>query len=291
MSQPSGLGRGLSSLIPSKKSAANFVTDTKLQEVMETSDRISELPVEKIFPNPHQPRQSFDEGALVELGQSLKEYGILQPLIVTKSGFDAYELVAGERRLKAAKLIGLKTVPAVIREMNEQKKLELALIENLQREDLNPMEIALAYQKLRDEFNLNTNELAKKVGRSASLVQNYLRLLNLTDEVKSAIVAGKLTEGHARTLVDLPKEDQLEGMNKIIEGKFSVREAEKAKREVVAKKNIRPNRFDPEAKDWEDELAALLSTKVDIHRKGGVGAITIKFFSNGELKEIMKKIL
>jgi len=289
MSQPSGLGRGLGSLIPTKKSATNFVTDVKLSEVME-SERISQLPVEKVSPNPHQPRQNFGEESLAGLAESIKEHGILQPLIVTKKGFDGYELVAGERRLKAAKLAGLKTVPAVIRALNDQKKMELALVENLQRQDLNPMEMAMAYKKLIDEFNFSLEEVAKKIGRSVSFVTNYVRLLDLRDEVKEAIAAGKLTEGHARTLVALPFEDQLTAMEKIVEGKYTVREAENQTREIAARKKLRTTKFDPEVHAMENDLSTSLGTKVEIRRHGGVGQITIKFFSNEELKRIVDQI-
>lgn len=290
MSHPSGLGRGLNSLIPSKKPAAAFVTDPKLHEVIESHEHISELPVKSIFPNPHQPRQVFDDEALEGLAQSIKESGLIQPIIVTKKGDDTYELIAGERRLKASKLAGLKTITAIVRDLSEQKKMEYALIENLQREDLNPLEVAIAYQKLEDEFNLSHQDLAQKVGKSASVIINHLRMLNLRDEVKEAILAGKLTEGHARTLAGLPYEDQLIGMNNIIEGKLTVREAEKAAKDVVVKKHIRSAKFDPETRAMENRIAAALGTKVEIRRHGGAGQITIKFFSNEELNVIVDQI-
>jgi len=289
MPQPSGLGRGLGSLIPTKKLSTNFVTDAKLSEVME-SERISQLPVEKISPNPHQPRQNFGAESLSGLAESIREHGILQPLIVTKKDFDGYELVAGERRLKAAKMAGFKTVPAVIRALNDQKKMELALVENLQRQDLNPLEMAMAYKKLIDEFNFSPEEVARKIGRSVSFVTNYVRLLDLRDEVKEAIAAGKLTEGHARTLVDLPYDDQLVAMKKIVEGKFTVREAERQRREITDRKKLRPTKFDPEVHAIENDLSAALGTKVEIRRHGGVGQITIKFFSNEELRRIVEEI-
>jgi len=288
--RPTGLGRGLNSLIPSRKPAADFVADPRLHEAMEPNDRVSQLPVNSIFPNPHQPRQVFDDEALGELAESIKEHGVIQPIIVTKKGVDEYELIAGERRLRAAKRAGLPTIPAIVRELSEQHKMEFALIENLQREDLNALEVALAYQKLEDEFNLNHQELSKKVGKSVSVIVNFLRLLNLRDEVKQAILDGKLTEGHARTLTGLPYEDQLTGLENIINGKLSVREAEKATKRVVIEKNIRSAKYDPELKAMEEQVAAALGTKVDIRRHGGIGQISIKFFSSEELRSIVNKI-
>lgn len=298
--RPSGLGRGLGSLIPTKKSpsdpsfsTANYITDdSPLREVFDSKEKIMAIDVDKIFPNPHQPRTVFDQTALEELANSIKEHGLIQPIIVSRQAGDTYELVAGERRLRAAKLAGLKTIEAIIRDFNEQKKMELALIENLQREDLNPLEVSIAYQKLMDEFNLNIEQLAKKVGKSKSAVTNYLRLLTLVDEVKQAILDGKLTEGHARTLAGLSEEDQLDGMRKIIEGKMTVRDAEKIRSQVAIKKNMAGARLkvDPELRDMEDRLAGALGTKVKVRRHGQTGMITIQFFSNEELNSIVNKI-
>ncbi|MFA6228202.1 MAG: ParB/RepB/Spo0J family partition protein [Patescibacteria group bacterium] len=289
--RPSGLGRGLGSLIPAGKKIDNNIglIDPTIKEVIESHERINQLLVEKILPNPHQPRQSFDVDALNDLAESIREHGIIQPLIVTKKG-DDYELIAGERRLKAAKLAGLKTVPSIIREVSEQKKMELALIENLQREDLNSLEVAMAYKKLEDEFNLSRVELAKKVGKSTSAVANSLRLLNLIPEVKEAIVDGRLSEGHARTLAGLPQDEQFDGLQRILENKMSVREAERAAKVIVVKRNLRKISFDPEAKQMEEDVASALGTKVEIRRHGGVGQITIKFFSNEELRSLVNKI-
>lgn len=289
--RPSGLGRGLGSLIPAGRKSDNNIglIDPTIKEVIESHERINQLPLEKIFPNPHQPRQSFDAQALEELAESIREHGIIQPLVATKQG-DGYELIAGERRLKAAKIAGLKNLPVIVREVSEQKKMELALIENLQREDLNPLEVAMAYKKLEDEFNLTRAELAKKVGKSQSAISNNLRLLNLRDEVKQAIVDGRVSETHARSLAGLPFEEQLSGLNNILENKLSVHEAERAAREVVARKQIRKTSFDPEVRQMEEDIATALGTKVEIRRHGGVGQITIKFFSNEELKEIIQKI-
>ena len=289
--RPSGLGRGLGSLIPTGKRSDPGIglVDPVIKEVIESHEKINQLPVEKILPNPHQPRQSFDVASLSDLSESIKEHGIIQPLIVSKRG-DGYELIAGERRLRAAKMAGIKTVPAIIREISEQKKMELALIENLQREDLNPLEVALAYKKLEDEFNLTRAELAKKVGKSQSAVANNLRLLNLRDEVKEAIVDGRISETHARTLAGLPEDEQLTGLNRIIENKLSVHEAEKAAKDVVVKRHLRKVSFDPEVRQMEEDVAASLGTKVEIKRHGGAGQIIVKFFSNEELRKIVNKL-
>jgi len=289
----SGLGRGLSSLIPGRKitdiASSAMMADGEVAEFLNSNEKIWELPINRITPNPHQPRQQFKEAELADLGESIKEHGIIQPLIVSKEGND-WQLIAGERRLRAGKLIGLKTVPAIVRGLTEQKKMEIALIENLQRENLNPLETAAAYRKLLDEFNLDLGGVAKKVGKSISAVSNFMRLLNLHDEVKEAIWQGRLTEGHARTLAGLPLEDQVDGMKNILENKMTVREAEKAAKEVVIKKKIRNLSHDPEIREMENQLASVLGTKVEIRRHGGVGQITIKFFSNGELVEIFRKI-
>lgn len=298
-SRPSGLGRGLGSLIPGKKtsttsapilsSAPVFEEGSPLKELADDKEKIWQLPVNRIIPSPHQPRRVFDKKALEELSNSIKEHGLLQPIVVARSGSD-YELIAGERRWRATQLAGLDLISAIIRDFDKQKKMEMSLIENLQREDLNALETAWAYQKLEDEFNLSHKELAQRVGKSESAIINTLRLLNLRDEVKEAIMSGQISEGHGRTLAGLPLEDQLSALQNILENKLNVREAEKSTREIVAKKKIRSSRFDPEAKALEDELAGVLGTKVEIKRHGGVGQITIKFFSNEELKQIINSI-
>lgn len=285
-----GLGRGLNSLIPSKKSDADFVTDAKLHEAVQIHGGFADLPIDQIRPNEHQPRQVFDSEALNGLAESIKEHGVIQPIVVSKKD-GGYELIAGERRLRASKLAGLKTIPAIIRDLTEQKKMEFALIENLQREDLNALETAIAYRKLEDEFNLSHEELAKKVGKSFSVIVNHLRLLSVRDEVKEAIMAGLLTEGHARSLVALPYEDQLIVMNEIISGKMTARQAEQAAKDVVIRKKLRPVKHDPELRSMQDQIAAALDTRVAISRHGGAGQITIKFFSNDELRSIVDKII
>jgi ParB family transcriptional regulator, chromosome partitioning protein len=295
MSKPSGLGRGLGSLIPGRKTTdykSVIVDDSSpISNLLNNEERVAQLPVENIVASRHQPREMFNAQALEDLASSIRENGIIQPLIVCKRDNGGYELVAGERRLRAAKIVGLKTVPAIVRDLSEQKQMELALIENLQREDLNALEVAVAYRKLEDEFNLSRKELAHKVGKSESAVTNTLRLLNLRDEVQEAIRDGRLTAGHARSLAGLSHDDQLEGMDRILSKRMNVREAELATQQLVAKKNIRPTRFDPEAKDMENRIAERLGTKVEVKRHGGKGQIIIRYFSNEELKDIVDKIL
>jgi ParB family transcriptional regulator, chromosome partitioning protein len=286
----SGLGRGLGSLIPNKKTAKELLGDSsEVAEILDNKEKISQLSVDKITPNPHQPRSIFNENELAELVDSIKEHGIIQPLIVTKSG-SGWQLIAGERRLRSAKLAGIDKVPAIVREMSEQKKMEVALIENLQRKNLNPLETALAYQKLVDEFNLTQEQLSKRVGKSRSSVANTLRLMTVIDEVKQAIQEGKISEGHARVLAGLPEKDQLVTLKKIIDGSLSVRDTEKVGKEVVVKKSIRKVQFDPEVKAKEDELQSALGTKVEIKKTGSSGQIIIKFFSEEELSDIVNKI-
>jgi len=283
------LGRGLGSLIPNKKLAKEFVSDNRVAEILDSNEAIVQLPVDRITPNPHQPRTQFGEEDLQELVESIKEHGIIQPLIVTKDNND-WQLIAGERRLRSAKLAGFDSVPAIVREMSEQKKMEIALIENLQRKDLNPLETALAYQKLIDEFNLTQEQLAKRVGKSRSAVTNTIRILTVTDNVKKAILDGSISEGHARVLAGLPESDQLEILDRIVLEDMSVRDTERESKAVVVKKNIRKVFFDPDVKAKEDAIQSALGTKVEIKKSGSSGQIIIKFFSEEEFNDIVKKI-
>lgn len=286
----------MGSLIPNKKLKDLPVDDIPYAipaappAAWDQQERVMDLPIGQITANPHQPRRDFNEENLQELVESIKEHGIIQPLIVSRAGDDSWQLIAGERRLRAAKIAGLAKVPAIVRDLSEQKKMEIALIENLHRQDLNPLEVAMAYSKLIDEFNLTQDELARKVGKSRSAVANYLRLLNVRSEVKDAILSGQITEGHARVLAGLPQEDQIGVLDKIISNKYNVREAEKAGKEVVVQKHIRKVHFDPETKAREERLQLALGTKVEIKKSGPAGQIIIKFYSEEELEEICRKI-
>lgn len=297
MTKTSGLGRGLSSLIPTKKSISadgdnNSTTPvpSAVAPLLDTDERIEQLSVDAIVANPHQPRTAFDSAELDDLAASIKEHGIILPLIATKVGDGQWQLIAGERRLRAAKLAGLKTVPVIVRDLNEQKQMELALIENLQRADLNPLEVARVYQKLIDEFNLTQDQLGKRVGKSRPAVTNTLRLLGVHQTVRTAIENGEISGGHARVLAGLPEEDQLTMLKKIKELGMTVRDTEQAGRQVVVEKHIRKLSVDPEMREREAILQAALGTKVEIKKSGTGGQIIIKFFSLDELEGIISHI-
>ena len=291
MQKPSGLGRGLGSLIPGKKTAKEIIgVASEVAGILDTQEKIYQLPVDKITPNPHQPRAHINEEDLLELTKSIKEHGVIQPLIVTKID-NGWQLIAGERRWRSAKLAGLDKVPAIVRQMSEQKKLEVALIENLQRRNLNALETAFAYQKLVDEFNLTHEQLSQRVGKSPSTVANTLRILNVIDEAKAAIRDGQIFEGHARVLAGLPAADQLITLKKILAENLNVRDTEKAGHQVVVQKRIRKVSFDPEVKAKEELLQGILGTKVEIKKHGSTGQIIIKFFSEEELRNIVDKII
>jgi len=290
MVRNSGLGRGLGALIP-KKVVESAISDQNRDFLLGADqDKIYKIPVDLIEANPMQPRQVFDHEDLENLIESIKAHGILQPLIVTKTD-DGYQLIAGERRLRAAKIIGLTTVPVLVREAGEQEKLELALIENIQRKNLNPIEKAVAYQRFIDEFSLDQEEVAKKVGISRSAVANIIRLLELPEAVQKALVENKITEGHAKVIAGLDSEDeQLNFLKKIQEYSFTVRDAEKESQKVKKKpaRVIAPK--DPHISAKEELLRGHLNTKVNINKQGGRGQIVIEFYSDEELNSIINNI-
>ena len=295
MAQVTGLGRGLNSLIPNKKtelSSNNFSSGTGGGTVnvgSEVGERIIELPIDKLTPNSQQPRVNFPEEELKELQKSIEEHGLIQPIIVSKDG-SQWQIIAGERRWRAMKALGKSAIPAIVRSINEQKKLEVALIENLHRADLNPLEMAMAYHKLTNEFNISLEELADKVGKGQSTVVNTLRLLNIIEPAKEALISGKITEGHARALAGLPANEQLAVLERIINEGMNVREAESATRKIVVQKHIRKLHVDPDVVAKTERLQQFLGTKVEIKKSGEVGQIVIKFFSNDEFNDIFKKI-
>lgn len=292
---PSGLGRGLGSLIPKKTMTYGqnpFTADSPEEEkeiaIISDNDRVLKINPERIVINPHQPRTHFAEAALKDLADSIKQHGILQPLTVTKKD-GGFELIAGERRLRAAKLVGLREVPVIVREEKEQKKLELALIENLQREDLNPLEAARAYRRLIDEFNITQEEAAHKLGKARSSVANALRLLTLPNAVQEALAGGKISEAHAKYLLGLEGEaKQLNMLKKIMRQNLTVAETDKEIKKIGGTKAAKQKDYFDRAK--EDELGEFLSTKVEIKRQGKSGKIIIDFYSEEELNEILKKI-
>lgn len=267
-----GLGRGLDSLIP--------IFDENTSEGQESG--VLALDTGIIDPNPHQPRTSFDEAPLAELAASIREHGILQPLLVTRANNGRYQLIAGERRLRAAKLAGIATVPAIERTLDEQQKLELAIIENVQRENLNPIEAALSYKRLIDEFNLNQEEVSKKVGKARSTVANSLRLLSLPAEIKQGLNEGKITEGHARSILAIEdREAQLSFYHNILANGMNVRQAESHVKERTDKVQVNS---DPHIRAAEKRLSEAVGTKVRIKPK----QVIIEYYNEEDLERIFK---
>jgi ParB family chromosome partitioning protein len=249
---------------------------------------VKEVDVESIVPNPRQPRQSLDPESLQELASSIREQGLVQPLVVTEAA-GGYQLLVGERRWRAAKLAGLNVVPVVVRDVSPQQMLELALVENLQREDLNPLETASAYQQLVDEFGLTQQQVADKVGKNRVTVTNTLRLLKLPTEVKQALLQGQITEGHARSLLRLPSQnDQLRVLKAVLKGALSVRQTEQLVRRLAEepKQKTRPAEKPPELRALEDDFRRALGTKVSLSRGSKGGRLVIYFYSEEELRAI-----
>jgi len=274
------LGRGLSALISTNNSNKSVNLD---------KDKIWHIPITEVEPNQDQPRKHFDEEALKDLSESIKEHGVLQPILVVEKADGGYELVAGERRFRASKLIGLTTMPAIVKKMDDQQKLEVALIENIQREDLNPIEEAFSYRRLIDEFGLRQSDVAKKVGKSRPVIANAIRLLELPEEIKQALANGKIKAGQARTLLGFKNEkQQLDALQSLLGEKITVRELERVVRKKVP---ISVNRKDPNITFLEDQLRSLLGAKVIITSKAKQGTITISYGSEEELKGIVDKII
>ncbi len=273
-----GLGRGLDSLIPTGQDEAGQ---------QKTNNEIS---IDQIVQNPNQPRQNFDEVALAELASSIREHGILQPLLVAPFN-DGFQLIAGERRYRAARIAGLKTVPVIIRSMDEQSKLEVALIENVQRENLNPIEAAVSYKRLTDEFSLTQEEVAKKVGKARPTIANTIRLLLLPGEIKQALINNEISEGHARTLLNIENKDQqLALFREIKSGKITVRQAEKKKfNEKTGENNDRPK--DPNFAAAEKRISEKMGTKVTIKNKKHGGQIIIDYYNFEDLERIYRRLL
>jgi ParB family transcriptional regulator, chromosome partitioning protein len=280
MSKRSGLGKGLEALIPTGQAPAGGV---------------AHIPVAAISPNPMQPRGVMDPDTLAELAASIREHGLLQPLIVTCQGPEQYQLIAGERRWQAAQLVGLLTVPAIVKEASPQEVLELALVENIQRADLNPLEEASAYRQLVDEFGLTQEQVAQRVGKSRVAVTNILRLLRLPAEVRQALAGGSISEGHARALLGLPTgEVQLAALNVILHKQLTVRQTEELVRRLLAEPP-QPELRDPpspEAQALEQEFRDTLGTKVNLYRnRKGRGRLVIHFYSEEELQAIYDLIV
>lgn len=277
-------GKGLEALI-----------NAKINDTDDFEDNLYEIDINKIEPNRNQPRKNFDEESLLELSESLKNHGMIQPIVVKKVE-DYYELIAGERRFRAAKIAGLKRVPAIIKDFDKITAFEIALVENIQRKDLNPIEEAESFSKLQTEFSLNQQEIAEKVGKSRSAVANSIRLLNLDERVIQFIRENKLSSGHAKALLAIEeKEIQFQLAEKIIEQNFSVREAEKLVKSFQQKKNLSSEQIPQKAMPFdttayhtiENDLKNLFSTKVKLSSQKKKGKIEIEYYSNDDLDRIL----
>lgn len=301
MSKNYGLGRGLSSLIPPKKITepdrsfnyfGNVSASGNIQKepIRDEKNSIQEIDIIKIIPNPHQPRNNFDQEKLEDLAASIKEHGIIQPITVSfKEG--QFEIIAGERRFEAAKLAGLKTVPVIVKEVSEQQKLELAIIENIQRHDLNPVEEAKSYLKLAQDFDLNQEEIASKVGKSRSVVANKIRLLKLPVEIQKALMEGKINEGHAKAILAIENPEKQRALFELIlKNGMNVRQTEEKTKEVSVKTHKRILNIDPEIKEIEDQLSNFLGTKVKISKSKEGGRIIVDYYSKEELSGLLQKI-
>ncbi|HAX53478.1 ParB/RepB/Spo0J family partition protein [Muricomes intestini] len=296
-----GLGKGLDSLIPDKseklsKNHTNSENNKQTGHGEKTSSNGEILlKINQVEPNRDQPRKDFDEDALLELADSIKQFGILQPLVVQKKN-DYYEIIAGERRWRAAKLAGLKEVPVVIKRYTDQEIVEISLIENIQRENLNPIEEAMAYKRLLEEFDLKQDEVAERVSKSRTAVTNSMRLLKLCDKVQQMVVDDMITTGHARALLAIDDEEQQYLIaSRIFDEKLSVRETEKL---VKSLKN--PKRAKKEEKlenafiydDLEEKMKSIIGTKVNVNQKSnGKGKIEIEYYSQNELERIFDLIM
>ncbi|MEW9671670.1 ParB/RepB/Spo0J family partition protein [Ammoniphilus sp. 3BR4] len=273
------LGKGLDALIPALE--------------VEENDQIVEVPHSEIRPNPYQPRKDFDEKALAELAESIKEHGVIQPIIVRKS-IKGYELVAGERRLRASEKAGLSKVPVVVREFSNEQIMEIALIENLQRENLNAIEVALAYEKLMKHFSLTQEELAKKVGKSRPHVANFLRLMQLPQEIQDFVSRGTLSMGHARALLGLEDDGlKIKIAQEVIKKDLSVRQVEemiKTYSQPVSRETKEKPKKDVFLSQVEEKLRDTFATSVQIKRGKGKGKIEIEFFTDEDLERIMEII-
>lgn len=291
-----GLGKGLDSLIPDNKSAkVQNPEQEKKQEDPASVSGEQMMKINMVEPNREQPRRNFEEDALLELADSIKQYGVLQPLIVRKRK-DYYEIIAGERRWRAAKIAGIKEVPVIVKDYNEQEILEIALIENIQRENLNPIEEAMAFKKLLEEFNLKQDEVAERVSKSRTAVTNSMRLLKLDSRVQQMIVDDMISTGHARALLAIDdKELQYTLANKIFDEKLSVRETEKLIKSIKTPKKEKEKKIIENAfiyEDLEDKMKQILGTKVHVSAKGkGKGKIEIEYYSDKELERMFEMIM
>lgn len=287
-----GLGKGLDSLIPEKP---NIILENQDKNDIEKKDAIV-VDIQKVEPNRSQPRKNFDEDSLLELSDSIKQFGILQPLLVQNKD-DYLEIIAGERRWRAAKMAKLKEIPVIIKKLTEQEIVEISLIENIQREDLNPIEEAIAYKRLLEEFHLKQDEVAERVSKSRTAVTNSIRLLKLSDKVQEMVVDDMLTTGHARALLGIENQDRQYSLaQKIFDEKLSVRETEKLVKKIQTEKNSpakkeKPvdSKLDIIYQDLEERMKNIFGTKVVINKKDAKkGSIEIEYYSQEELDRIIE---
>lgn len=287
-----GLGKGLDSLIPDAVGESKAKKEEKGGGENIEKETQTLVKITKVEPNRKQPRKKFDEDSLQELADSIKQFGLLQPILV-QDRKDHYEIIAGERRWRAAKMAGLKEVPIIVRDYSEQEIMEISLIENIQREDLNPIEEAQAYKRLLTEFNLKQDELAERVSKSRAAVTNSIRLLKLCDEVQQMVIEDMISTGHARALLAVENaEDQYNLAQKIFDEKLSVRDVEKLVKNL--NKPAKPKKLDDETmqviyRDIEEKLKQRLSTKVTVSAKGeGSGKIEIEFYNHEDLDRLLE---
>lgn len=290
VAKKNGLGKGLDVLIPAGTKKTETKSDTSASEGQKEKKQIDTLKIMEIEPNREQPRKKFDEDALLELADSIKQFGVIQPLIVQKKE-KYYEIIAGERRWRAAKLAGLKQVPVIIKDYTDQEMMEISLIENIQREDLNPIEEAMAYKRLLEEYHLKQDEVAERVSKSRTAVANSIRLLKLDKRVQQMMIDDMISAGHARTLITLEDPElQYTIATKIFDEKLSVRETEKLIKSLqnpqAAVEKEKPSN-DFIYKDIEEKIKAILGTKVTVDHKNNKGKISIEYYSNEELERIL----
>ena len=291
-----GLGKGLDSLIPDNKSIKS-VTPDKSAEAKKEEEKagVQTMKINEVEPNRDQPRKNFDEDALLELSDSIKQFGVLQPLLVRKRK-DYYEIIAGERRWRAAKIAGVKEVPVIVKEYTDQEILEIGLIENIQRENLNPIEEAIAFKRLLEEFNLKQDEVAERVSKSRTAVTNSMRLLKLSDKVQQMIIDDMISTGHARALLAIDDPElQYTLANKIFDEKLSVRETEKLVKEIKNPKKPKEKKIMENAfiyQDLEEKMKGVFGTKVSIASKGkGKVKIEIEYYSDDELEHLFDMMM
>ena len=272
MAKKSALGKGLGALIPEAEEQRN----------------VQEADINKLYPNEEQPRKKFDEEKINALAESIKAHGIIQPIIVKKEG-EFYKIIAGERRWRAAKVAGLKKVPIVEKELSQREIMEISLIENIQREDLNPVEEALAYKRLMEEFKLTQEEIAERVGKSRPAIANSLRILNLDERVLNYIINGNLSEGHGKIIVSIEdKELQFNIAKKVVEEGLNVRQTEKLVKEILENKKERKKKKEVHYRDVEEKLQSFFGTKVKINNGKNKGKIEIEYYSDTDLQRILE---